>query len=65
MYYHGINSFLEEKVYFGEDNTVWIGTPAEDGYSGVRLSSYTNTLTMMKSCPGIWRVQNPPPTVLP
>jgi len=47
MYYHGVNSFLEEKVYFGEDNTAWIGTPVSDGYSGVRLNSYINTFTIL------------------
>jgi len=46
MYYHGINSFLEEKVYFGEDNIAYIGTPAGDGYSGVRLNSYENIYTI-------------------
>ncbi len=47
MYYHGINSFLEERVYFGAENTVHPGFPVSDGYSGVRLGSYETLFTIL------------------
>ncbi len=49
MYYHGINSFLEERVYFGLENTVKPGYPTNDGYSGVRLESYDNIYTVLNT----------------
>jgi len=47
MSYHGINSFLEEKVYFGADNIAYVGTPTADGKGGVRLNGYEATFTIL------------------
>ncbi len=49
MYYHGINSFLQERVYFGLDNTVHIGHPTSDDYSGVRLGAYETLFTVLNT----------------
>ncbi|MBQ3179566.1 MAG: hypothetical protein IJB52_17265, partial [Clostridia bacterium] len=46
MSYHGINSFLEEKVYFGADNIAYVGTPTADGKGGVRLNGYEPIYTI-------------------
>lgn len=39
MWYSGINDFIQEKVYFGEDNIAYVGNPTKDGIGGVTLSS--------------------------
>ena len=47
MSYHGINSFLEEKVYFGTDNIAYVGMPTANGTGGVRLNGYEATYTIL------------------
>ncbi len=42
--YDNISSFFSSRVYFGLENTVHIGYPTSDGYSGVRLRTSSKPL---------------------